>query len=129
MRTPVRPIKAWLPRSVLAAVLAAGVITAIPVIADAGVREAGSGNRSPAAASTPVPGQQLWVNLFRGAADRGASASAVAVSPNGKTVYVSGSSWGTGSSLPGRHRGQAVGGALPRPGERRGPGKIGGREP
>jgi hypothetical protein len=65
---------------------------------------AGLGAAAPAAASAArgdgpaaVPGGQLWASLYDGPAGTGGYAFAVAVSPDGATVFVTGNSFGGAS--------------------------------
>jgi PQQ-like domain len=71
------------------AALLAGLGAAAPAAASAG-----RGHLAAGAARAAVPGSQLWVSRYDGPAGSGGYAFAMAVSPDGATVFVTGNSFG-----------------------------------
>ena len=84
-------------RRAMAALSCAALMAGLGAAAPAAVA-AGRGHGAATGARTAIPGSQLWVSRLNGpAASTGGFARAVAVSPDGATVFVTGISFGGGA--------------------------------
>ncbi len=84
-------------RAMAAAVSCAALLAGLGAAAPAAV-SAGRGHGAATAGLAAVPGSQLWVSRLNGpAASVGGFARAVAVSPDGATVFVTGANYGHGA--------------------------------
>src|SRR5579859_1617191 len=63
-----------------------------------GIQAATAGTGGPLVRASAVPGSQLWVSAYAGPDQGFSGGNAVAVSPDGGTVFVTGASLGSGAT-------------------------------